>query len=94
MVHQTPRQSTSNMIRDGEIVVLAGGIGSRSCGSHEKCGDHLAVGDLVKFKVCVMELGEEENIVIKAVSISDIAENCHAGFFPRYIVYGQRLESV
>jgi hypothetical protein len=34
--------------------------GGRSYESHEKCADHLAVGDLVKFKVWVMEGGRRK----------------------------------
>jgi hypothetical protein len=40
---------------DGEIVGLASGESGRACESHEICGHHVAVGDLVKFKVVVLE---------------------------------------
>jgi hypothetical protein len=56
-VHQTLRQSTDTMNRDGEISGLAEESGGCSCESHEKRGDHLAVGEPVKLKVCVMEVG-------------------------------------
>jgi hypothetical protein len=59
------------MGRDGEIGGLAEGSGCRSCKSHENCGGHLDVGDLVKFKVCVTEVGQEEETLIKAVNIRD-----------------------
>jgi hypothetical protein len=43
------------MGRDGEIVGLASGESDRACESHEICGHHVTVGDLVKFKVVVLE---------------------------------------
>jgi hypothetical protein len=39
------------MSRDGEIVGLEVEEGGRSCDSHDLCGTHMAVGDLVKFNV-------------------------------------------
>jgi hypothetical protein len=47
------------MSRDGKIVGLEGGEGGRSFESHDVCGNHLAVGDLVKFKVMMALVGEE-----------------------------------
>jgi hypothetical protein len=60
----------------------------------EICGHHVAVGDLVKFKVVVLEEegGLETNI--KAVKIRDGTESCHIGFLPRHIVYGGEKEQI
>jgi hypothetical protein len=70
------------MGRDGEIVGFACGESGRACESHEICGHHVAVGDLVKFKV----------VVFKAVKIRDVTERCHIGFLPRQIVNGSQEE--
>jgi hypothetical protein len=94
MVHQTIRKSTTRMSNNGESVGLAEGSGGRSCESHEKFLDHLAVDDLVKFKVCVMEVRQKEDTVINAVKIRDGVESCHVGFLSRHIVYVQRFESL
>jgi 3-deoxy-D-manno-octulosonic-acid transferase len=76
------------MSRYGEIVGLEGGEGVRSCESHDVCGNHLDVGDLVKFKVMVSLVGEEEEVVIKVINIRDGDETCLVVFLPRHIGYG------
>jgi hypothetical protein len=80
------------MGRDGGIVGLASGESSRACESHEICGHHVAVGDLVKFKVVVLEGGVETKI--KAVKIRDGTESCQIDFLPRHIVYGGQKEQM
>jgi hypothetical protein len=82
------------MGRDGEIVGLASGESGRACESHEICGHHLAVGDLVKFKVVVLEQEGEVETKIKVIKIRDGTEGCHVGFLPRHIVHGSRMEEV
>jgi hypothetical protein len=46
------------MSQEGEIVSLEGEEGGRSCESHDVCGNNLAVGDLVKFKVATSLVGD------------------------------------
>ena len=82
------------MGRDGEIVGLASGESGRACESHEICGHHLAVGDLVKFKVVVLEQEGEVETKIKVIKIRDGTEGCHIGFLLRHIVHGSRKEEV
>jgi hypothetical protein len=82
------------MGRDGEIVGLASGESGRACESHEICGHHVAVGDLVKFKVVVLEEEGGLETKIKAVKIRDGTESCHIGFLPRHIVYGGKKEQI
>jgi len=43
-------------VKDGEMVGLSMGTNGRSCVQHGMCGDHLKVGDLVRFKKCVVEI--------------------------------------
>jgi hypothetical protein len=76
------------MSRDGEIVGLEGEEGGRSCKSHDVCGNHLDVGDLVKFKVTMSLVGDEEEVVIKVIKIWDENETRLVGFLPRHIGYG------
>jgi hypothetical protein len=78
------------MSRNGEIFGLEGEEGGRSCESHDVCGNHLDVGDLVKFNVMMSLVGEEEEVVIEVIKIWDGNETCHAGFLPRHIGYGSR----
>jgi hypothetical protein len=47
------------MGRNGEIVRLASGESGRACESHDIRTHHVAVGDLVKFKVFVLEVEED-----------------------------------
>jgi hypothetical protein len=70
------------MSRDDEIVGLESEEGGRSCERHDMCGNHLAVGDLVNFKVMMSLVGEEEEVVIKVIKIRDGNETCLFGFHP------------
>jgi hypothetical protein len=76
------------MSRDGEIFGLDGEEGGLYYDIHDVCGNHLAVGDLVKFKVTMSLVGEKEKVVIKVIKIRDGNETCHVGFLPRHIYYG------
>jgi hypothetical protein len=82
------------MSPDGEIVDLEGEEGGRFCESRDVCGNHLAVGDLVKFKVTRSLVGEEEKVVIKVTKIWDGNETCLVGFLPRHIGYGSRKDNL
>jgi hypothetical protein len=84
----------SRISRDGEIVGIEGEEGGRSCERHDVCGNHLAVGDLVKFKVMMSLVVEEEEVVIKVIKIRDGNETCLAGFLPRHIDYGSRKDKL
>jgi hypothetical protein len=46
-------------------------------------GDHVAVGELVKPKVVVLEVDGEVETKIKVVKIRDGTESCHVRFLPR-----------
>jgi hypothetical protein len=53
---------------------------------------HLIVGDLVKFKVMVTMVEDEEEAVIKIIKIHDGTESCHVGFLSQNISYGSHIE--
>jgi hypothetical protein len=62
------KTSTINnrMLMGGEIIgILASGESGLSCESHEVCGEYVAVGDLVKFKLVVIDVDGEEEEAIK-----------------------------
>jgi hypothetical protein len=82
------------MSRDGEIVGVEGEEGCRSCEIHDVCGNYLAVGDLVKFKVTISLVGEEGEVVIKVIKIRDGKETCHVDFLPRQIGYGSQKDKL
>jgi hypothetical protein len=63
----------------GEIFGLASG------GSHKICGQHVTVGDLIEFKVVVLEEDGGLETNIKAVNIRDGTESCQVCFLPRHI---------
>jgi hypothetical protein len=52
---------------DGEIIGIASGESGSTCESHEVYGELLSVGDLVKFKLVVIEVDGEEEEAIKAI---------------------------
>ena len=79
------------MVHDGEIVGLKGTSNGRSCGQHTCCGSCVREGDLLRFKVGVVqhEDGMVETVV-KAVLIRDGTETCTIGFAPRHIAVVER----
>jgi hypothetical protein len=79
------------MVRDGEIVGIASGESGRTCESHKVCREVLAVGDLVKFKLVVIEADDEEE---EAIKIRDGTESCHVAFLLRHLVYGRLKKAV
>jgi hypothetical protein len=54
---QKNRQSVTmpDEVRDGEIVGMKSSTNGRSCGSNECCGKHICVGDLVIFRLVILE---------------------------------------
>jgi hypothetical protein len=72
----------SRISRYREIVGLEGEEGGRSCESYDVCGNHLAVGDLVKVKVTMSLVGEEEEVIIKVINIRDLNDTSLVGFLP------------
>ncbi len=92
--------ANDNQQHDGEIVGLDKPENGRSCNMHECCGRHLHVGDIVRFKVVVLEVCYEDTDeggeldqrleqVVKAVVIVDGAEMCTVGFLPRHVAARQ-----
>jgi hypothetical protein len=69
------RQSVtmSDEVRDGEIVGLESSTNGCSCGSHECCGKHLCVEDLVRFRLVILE-GDgdgQDTDAMKVIKIKD-----------------------
>jgi hypothetical protein len=78
--------------RDGEIVGIRSATNGRSCATHACCGEHLRVGDLVRFRVTVVEIGGKIQEALAAVRIFDGTETCTVGFLPGHIVSSAREE--
>jgi len=74
------------MSRDGEIVGLHSSNNGRSCTIHDCCGDHLALGDLIRFKLDIVSIEGIVEKAIRAIRIVDDTELCTIGFLPRNIV--------
>jgi hypothetical protein len=77
--------------RDGEIVRLKSGTHKRSCEAHFCCGASLHVGDLVRFRLVILEVqGRAPVEALKVLKIKDGTEGCRVGFLPRHILEGAR----
>jgi predicted acetyltransferase len=58
------------------------------------CGNHLDVGDLVKFKVMMSLVEEEEEVVINVIKIRYGNETWLDGFLRRHIGYGSQKDKL
>jgi hypothetical protein len=77
--------------RDGEMVGLKSDTNGRSCEAHLCCGASLHVGDLVRFRLVILEVQEGTPVeALKVLKIKDCTKGCHIGFLPRYILKGAR----
>jgi hypothetical protein len=57
----------NRMVRDGEIIEIAFRESGHTDEKSEVCGELLDVGDVVKFKLVVIEVDGEEEEAIKAI---------------------------
>jgi hypothetical protein len=75
---------------------LESSTNGRSCGSHECCGKHICVGDLVRFRLVILEgAGDgQDTEAMKVIKIKDGTESFHVGFLHRYILKGARKEEL
>jgi hypothetical protein len=74
---------------DLEIVGLHSDTNDRSCCQHEKCGEHVVVGDILRLVKCIVTIDETAEEAIKLVKIDGGAETCTVAFVPR--AYAQLL---
>jgi hypothetical protein len=74
------------MTKDGEIVGLKGTSNGRSCVSHDCCGEHVNLDDLVRFRLSIADIDGKIEEAIQVVRIRDGTESCTIGFLPRNIV--------
>lgn len=74
------------MVKDGEIVGLKGISNERSCVAHACCGEHLSLDELVRFRLCIVDVDGKMEEGIAVVRIRDGSEACTVGFLPRNIV--------
>ena len=79
------------MVHDDEIVGLKRTSNGRSCGQYTCCVSCIREGDLLRFKVGVVQ--HEDGMVktvVKAILIWDGTETCTVGFAPRHITVVER----
>jgi hypothetical protein len=76
------------------IIGIAIGEIGYSCEIHKVCVEHVGVGDLVKFKIVVIEVDGEGEGASKAIKIRDGAESCNVGFLSHHFIYGRRKEAL
>ena len=74
------------MTKDGEIVGLKDTSNGRSCVSHDCCGEHVNLDDLVRFRLSIVDIDGKIEEAIQVVRIRDGTESCTIGFLPRNIV--------
>ena len=74
------------MAKDGEIVGLKGTSNGRSCVSHDCCGAHVTLDDLIRFRLSVADVDGKIEEAIQVIRIRDGTESCTIGFLPRNIV--------
>jgi hypothetical protein len=65
-----------NMTKDGELVGLKGTSNGRSCVSHDCCGKHVNLDDLVRFRFSVADIDGKIEEAIQVVRIRDGTELC------------------
>ena len=78
------------MSRDGEIVRLKGVTNRRSCESHDCCGMHISLDDLIRFKLCIARINGKTEEAIKAVRIHNGTESCTIEFLKRNVIISRR----
>jgi hypothetical protein len=63
---------------------------------NKPCGKHLCVGDLVRFRLVIIEgAGDgQDTEAMKMIKIKDGTEARHVGFLHRYIAKGARKEEL
>jgi len=82
------------MERDGEIVGIRSSNNGRCCSTHSSCGEHIRIDDLVRFKLCVVDIDGKLEEAIKVVRIRDGVESCTVGYLPRNVVESQKEKYV
>eukprot|EP00474_Spongospora_subterranea_P004922 CRZ05380.1 hypothetical protein [Spongospora subterranea] len=70
----------------GEIVGLHSDSNGRSCESHGTCGNWVNEGDLIRFKVVIVDFDGQVEQAIACHRIRDGVESCRVGFLQRSLV--------
>ena len=80
------RMSEEQTVQGVDVVGCDAGDNGRSCVSHEICGNHVHVGDVIVFRWEVVPIEEDMEEVVKAYLIRDGSQTCHIGFLPRRLL--------
>jgi hypothetical protein len=84
----------TDMLSTYEIVGLHSNTNGRMCTSHQCCGDHLRLNDLVRVKKCVLTVAGRVEEAGKVVRIIDGCESCTVGFIPKVLLHGEHLDNI
>ena len=68
---------------DIEIVGLLSPTNGRSCSVHACCGEHVAVGDVLRLVRTIVTIGDKSEIAVKCVKVVNGVDSCTVGFIPR-----------
>ena len=67
-----------------EIVGLHSETNGRSCNVHALCGEHVAVGDVLRMVPCIVQCNGEDENAVKFVKVIDGVDTCTVAFLPRH----------
>ena len=66
-----------------EVVGLYSDTNGRSCTCHAICGDHVAVGDVLRLVRTVVSYNGRDEAAIKGVKVVDGVDTCTVAYVPR-----------
>ena len=84
--HECPVIIGVKVLERIEICGLLGTNNGRSCVIHDRCGDQVLAGHILRLKRCVVEMNGLMEMAYKVVSITNMCENCTVGFIPRSLI--------
>lgn len=80
------REARGETIHGVDVVGCDAGDNGRNCTSHEVCGTHIRLDDLIIFRWEVVPIEGDLEEVVKAYLIRDGTQGCHIGFLPRRLL--------
>ena len=75
-------EDNENMSLFLEIVGLHGETNGRSCNVHALCGEHVAVGDVLRMVPCIVQHNREDKNAVKFAKVVDGVDACTVAFLP------------
>jgi hypothetical protein len=69
-----------------DIVGLTKNDNGRSCESHEVCGDHVKVDDILQVEKCIVTINGVNEGALAAYKLSNGQKHCRVGFVARHLI--------